>query len=414
MKTTASRILILTSGPLCRNPRVLKEAQALGGHGFDVTVMALANLARFEAYDDEIMRTAPFKKVALDHLSTDWRTRARFNGSRIATWLARRAARFGLQSGQALGPLYSLGAMARAFPCDLILVHTELPMVIGKNLLAQGRRVAVDFEDWHSRDLLPGAQTHRPITLISQVERALLREAVYTSTTSEAMAAALQEASGGTRPVVITNSFPLQSAPRPAGRKGVPSCFWFSQTIGPGRGLEAFLAAWQATRAPSRLCLLGDVDPSYREGLIRLLPPEKRSQLEFLPIVSPEELPATIARHDIGLALEESEPANKNYTISNKILQYLNAGLGVLATGTAGQREVLARAPASGHVVDLTQTAELTHLLEALLTDAARRDAMGTAARRAAEEFYCWEKETPRLIAAVEQALHTPVPGHAT
>jgi glycosyltransferase involved in cell wall biosynthesis len=240
------------------------------------------------------------------------------------------------------------------------------------------------------------------------VERALLKHSAYSSTTSHAMAEALQAAYGGPRPIVLNNSFPLQPDPAELNRASEPAFFWFSQTVGAGRGLELFIAAWRLTHQPSRLCLLGDVSPDYREKLARRLPPAQRERLEFLPITSPEQLPTVIARHHIGLALEANRPASRHYTITNKILQYLNAGLAVVASDTAGQREVLARAPGAGHLVTLTETAELARLLDAMLADRAALAAMGAAARRAAEEYYCWEQDAPRLVAAVEDALKFP------
>jgi glycosyltransferase involved in cell wall biosynthesis len=101
---------------------------------------------------------------------------------------------------------------------------------------------------------------------------------------------------------------------------------------------------------------------------------------------------------------------NKDLTIANKILQYFGAGLGVIASDTAGQREVLARAPDAGRIVTLTETTAVAALLDGLLAEPARVAAMGRAARRAAEETYCWEKEAPRLVATVETALKAPVP----
>ncbi len=407
---TAPVILILTSGPLCRNPRVLKEACTLGTSGFDVTVMTVANLARFEVYDREILRNAPFKKIALDHFSSGWISRNAALASRLGTWLARRAVRFGLQSANALGPACSLGRMARKFPADLTIVHTELPLHIGHKLLARGRRVAADFEDWHSQDLLPAEQTARPLRLIREAERGLMQRSAYTSTTSHAMAMALQTAYGGERPVVLTNSFPLQPDPARLPHKGLPAFFWFSQTIGPGRGLELFIAAWRQTAQSSRLCLLGDISSGYREKLMQQLAPPQQARVEFLHIAAPEELPSIIARHDIGLALEPSLPPNKDCTISNKILQYFNAGLGVIASDTAGQREAMGHAPGAGHMVTLGETGALVRLLDELIADHTGRAAMGAAARHAAEQIYCWEKEAPRLVATVEAALRAASP----
>jgi hypothetical protein len=45
------------------------------------------------------------------------------------------------------------------------------------------------------------------------------------------------------------------------------------------------------------------------------------------------------------LAIEENVNANKDLTVSNKILQYIQAGIKVFATDTAGQVEVQAYFP---------------------------------------------------------------------
>jgi glycosyltransferase involved in cell wall biosynthesis len=249
--------------------------------------------------------------------------------------------------------------------------------------------------------------------LLQRVERELLHRAAYVSTTSHALSVAMQNAYGGARPIVISNSFPLQPVPPPLPRQQPLGFFWFSQTIGPGRGLELLIAAWRRTTQPSRLCLLGDVSGEYRAKLLGRLPPERRAQLEFLPIVAPKELPVVIARHDIGLALEHNRPPSRHLTITNKILQYLNAGLAVVASDTAGHREVMAHAPGAGFIANLAETGELANRLDTLLAQPTRLAAMGAAARRAAEETYCWEKEEPRLVAAVEAALRPSPAGSA-
>ena len=197
------------------------------------------------------------------------------------------------------------------------------------------------------------------------------------------------------------------SAP-PAGRP--PHLLWFSQTIGPGRGLESFVAAWSLTRQPGELTLLGEDRAGFATDLRNRLPDSHRPRLHLAPLVAPDELPAFIARHDIGLALEHPSPASRDLTITNKILQYLNAGLAVAATPTAGQREVLARNPAAGIFLDLAAPpADTAARLDALLADPglpARR----AAARQLAVSHYCWEREAPRLVALVADALARSTP----
>jgi glycosyltransferase involved in cell wall biosynthesis len=387
---------------------VRKEAETLANAGFHVTVMTVANDARFEAFDTEILRTAKYRKVALDHLSRRGLPGVAAFFSRLRTWLARRGARFGIQSPQALGPTASLGRMARKFQADLTIVHTEMPFCIGGDLIAMGRRVAADFEDWHSRDLLPETRTTRPMRLIGRIERHLMRKSAYSSATSYAMAQALQNEFGGSLPIVITNSFPLQEERTCNLTEGAPSFFWFSQTIGPGRGLELFLAAWCQTANSSRLTLLGDVDESYKAKLLHRLPVGRRDLVTFHPITSPDELPSLIARHDIGLALEHDYPMSKSVTISNKILQYLNAGVAVVASDTLGQREVLSHAPGAGVLINLFQTTEFASQLDGILASPRHLESMKRAAREAAVKTYCWEREAPQLLAAVELALRPP------
>jgi glycosyltransferase involved in cell wall biosynthesis len=272
--------------------------------------------------------------------------------------------------------------------------------------LAGGRRVAADFEDWHSEDLLPDDRRLRPLGMLRQVEQALLRGAAYVSTTSEAMAAALWARHGGVRPEVITNAFPLQADPR-RGPPGAPAALlWFSQTVGPGRGLESFLEAWARSAVPSRLTLLGELRPGYAERLSRRLPARLGARMEFLPFAPPASLPSAIARHDVGLALEDPSIASRNLTITNKILQYLNAGLAIAASDTAGQREVLARRPEAGVILPLHDPARAAADLDRMLGDPHALALRQSAARKLAEERYCWEREAARLLGLVERALN--------
>jgi glycosyltransferase involved in cell wall biosynthesis len=205
--------------------------------------------------------------------------------------------------------------------------------------------------------------------------------------------------------VAITNAFPLQRDPRSGPPGDPPAFFWFSQTLGPGRGLESFLQSWIRTIHSSRLVLLGDPSAGFNDYVRQQLPPDRRTRVSFLPTVPPVSLPAAIAAHDIGLALEQAGIPSRDLTITNKILQYLNAGLAIVASDTTGQREVLARGPDAGVIVDSQDTASAAAALDALLADRVALARRQKAARRLAEEVYCWEREAPKLLAAVEAAL---------
>jgi glycosyltransferase involved in cell wall biosynthesis len=391
------RILIVTSGNPTRNPRPLKEADALARAGFDVTLLNPRSHDRFDALDDALVRSRQF---AHETVSTPPGGLARFR-----RWLLRRAVRYGIQSVHALGEPAALERRARQIAADLTIVHNEVPHWIGARLLASGGRVAADFEDWYSEDLRVEDRKGRPIALLRRIERQLLRHASYATTTSQALADALQRRYEGNRPAVITNAFPLQPRPRAARSEHLLSFFWFSQTIGPGRGLELFLQAWLKMSVPTRLVLLGHSQSEFERQFRAAMNAEQHSRFAVLPLVSPEELPDVIARHDIGLALEQRDIPSRDLTITNKILQYLNAGLAVVATDTTGQKEVLSGSKTAGIFARLDEPLALAAELDRLVSDRAALQERQRAARKLAEEVYCWEKEAPKLEACVRQVL---------
>jgi glycosyltransferase involved in cell wall biosynthesis len=403
-----ARILIVTNGHLARNPRVVKEAETLGRAGYDVTVLQVRNHPPSEPLDAGLIAGAPYRREAVDLLPGWSRGMMPFARRLLQSGARRACVRWRLQTPEALGPARSLLSRARRIPADLTIVHNAVAHWVGIELMREGRRVAADIEDWHSEDLLPVDRERGPLDLMRRIERTLLRACVYTTTTSEALAAGLFARYQGRRPKVVTNSFPLQPLDpfHPPGHP--PAFFWFSQTIGPGRGLEAFLSAWPKGRHPSRLVLLGAIDEAYRRRLLEMVPATFRPMISILPPVPPRDLPDVIARHDIGLALEESEILSRDLTITNKILQYLNAGLAVLASDTAGQREVLASGAAAGRLIRLNEPVQLISAMDSLLADAKSLDTARRSARELARRRYSWEQDGQCLLKIVEEALqHT-------
>jgi glycosyltransferase involved in cell wall biosynthesis len=265
----------------------------------------------------------------------------------------------------------------------------------------------VDVEDWYSEDLLFADRRSRPLRLLRQAEDFVLNHAVYSAATSESMAAALAAAYRCPSPIVIHNTFPLQSAARPDAPVGAapPAFIWFSQTIGPGRGLELFFAAWERTTVPSRVFLLGDERPGYRRKILDRLSPDRRALVQFLPLVTPGALPFKLAEFDLGLALEPVWPLNRDVTITNKIFQYMNAGLAIVATATAGQSAVMRAAPEAGLLIQAHETTRNAALLDALLADRTRLAACQRASRAVAASRFTWKHDAPRLLDAVATAL---------
>jgi glycosyltransferase involved in cell wall biosynthesis len=403
-------VRVLSTQHPARNPRAVKEADALAAAGFSVELLTIASHAPSLRLDAALLAHRPWQlRYAVDLLNGGPAARLRSIRWRAQTRLARALLRrWRLESPDALGTVRPLLRAARQRPASLTIAHVDGALWVASRLLADGQRVAADFEDWHSEDLLEDNRRTLPLQLLRRVEARLLHRAVFTTTTSEALARGLTERYGGRRPHVLPNVFPLQAEPHQLQRGQPRSLLWFSQTVGPGRGLEAFVAAWARTRRPSRLVLVGYANPNYAERLRALVPLSRRDDLVVSAPVPPDVLPALIAQHDVGLALEPRVPANKDLTISNKLLQYLNAGLAILATPTRGQREVLDRRPDAGQYIELEQPDDVARAIDDLLSDDDTLAAKQRAARQLAEDYYCWERYAAAVVQRVRHALAVP------
>lgn len=402
-----ARIRIYLARHLCTAPRPQKEADALAAAGHEVSVHGMAYRADYSARDTAIARNRAWR----------WEPVVDFtrSGKRPAWLLARvrhRLARdwfatTGLVAGDVWGYAHgAIAAHARQNPADLTLVHAEGGLAFAAELLHRGHRVGVDFEDWFSRDLTPGQQRGRPVAKLAELEAMLLHHTPYATTTSRSLAEAMAAELQCPAPAVIYNTFPRGPEPQITVDPNRPvSLFWFSLVLGPERGLEALFSALPAVQVPWTLHLRGDGDPAYRETLLHLLPDGLRSRVSFAPTVPAALLPELLARHDIGLAVEISTIPNKNLTLSNKFFHYLQAGLAVVASDTAGHREGLERAPGAGRLFPPGDCAALAAAINRLAGNPAELLAARQAARQAFVSRLAQEHQSARYAELASAAL---------
>lgn len=360
-----------------------------------------------------------------------WRFTGLFAGQTTCERFMQRAKRlFGNQVHSVLGweNRWQLGPMAdvllyegRKRGADLYIAHSEAGMWAAEELRKEGRSVGVDMEDWFSEDLLPEARRCRPIQLLKRLEKNLLCHGAYSSCTSEAMADALVKEYGCRRPVVIRNVFPLKDREgldgkwkdRPGMAKWMEkndptairpneapvSIHWFSQTIGPGRGLEILFQALEGIEGNWELHLRGNLK-GYEEWLEGVCPGIVLKRMAVHGLVENEELLSRVAEHDIGYCGEGNSPANKNLTISNKLFQYLQGGLAVVASDTAGQAKAASEARGAVWVFRGGEKTSLAEKLGGLLRDQGALQKTRQSAWQAGARF-TWENESQRIQAAL-------------
>lgn len=403
----SKKITILTQSHLSRNPRVLKEALVLEEAGFQVSIITCC-------YDQLLYQE---DLVILSNKNISYQFYIDLTHSNIKTYLARIVRKlssmltqiFRLQSVFSLGySPYLLLIKARRQNADLYIVHQEMPSWVGMKLLKKGYKVCFDLEDWYSEDLLPEARKSRPNRLLKKIERVALANGHAVWTTSTAMSKALNQKYHSVRcPHVIYNSFPdtktFLNLRQDRQNTSIPSLFWYSQTIGPGRGLEELMEALQLIDFPFELHLRGNVSDQFKKKLLTLFPQNNDQHLYFHSLVSNRELPGYIAQHDIGLALELKEPPSRNYTVTNKILQYLQAGLAVVASDTEGQKEIKAFVGKGVLLYKSGVTLSLAEQLSLLLADKDHLKLSRETARKNFQNKLRWNLQAEEILKIVNR-----------
>jgi glycosyltransferase involved in cell wall biosynthesis len=414
-------ICFVTPGHLASNPRLVKEAHAADEAGYDVSVV-------FNQYyrpdvcehDERILDKHPAWTVEC----IDW-TRRSPSGRirRIVSGLRQRAAQWLFHSGgwDAAAPwaqsrtYTEMLRAARRHDADLYVAHNLAALPVAARA-ANEKNVPFGFdaEDFH-RGELPNTPEHEQVRRLRQtIEEQFIPRADYVTAASDGIAEAYAEALGIERPTTILNVFRLDE--REGGcsteqlRAEVPengrSIYWFSQFIGPDRGLGDALRALPLLPEDVHLSLRGTWSEAYRSQFMaeadRLGVADRIRTLDRVPST---ELVQRTAAHDVGLALERpSVSQNRDICVTNKLFTYLLAGNPFAATATAGQKPFCKSLDCAACCYDPGDSETLAQILQVLLDN----PEAPRVAREAAEKRYNWNIEKRKFLTCADRALHRP------
>ncbi len=393
-----AKITIVTSGHICTNPRVWREADALAAAGHEVTVIGLWLNAKQAAIDEEMLRRRSWLyRPALDMRSHSFWHRFR---RRIGQTLLSARIRDPYAFGYAVNRIWKAAVKQRA---DLTICHLELAMWVGTKLHKSGFRVGIDMEDWYSESSL--ATSSPRSRFLRLLEGRILRQSVHSTTTSHAMAGALAERYKCGKPKVIYNSVPCVSVSGIRGLKPAVRLIWFSQTLGKDRGLQDVFAALPLLTGDWTLEIRANASAEMRTWVDSQVQPALRSRVLVEPTVPPHELSSAVAECDIGLAPEPPSCRNKSLTIANKVFQYLQCGLPVAASDTLGQREILNSFPQGGSLYSAGSSSSLARILNAWIGDPVKlRDSRQGIIAEANRRF-AYEQQAKVLLESVNYAV---------
>ncbi|MEJ1931882.1 glycosyltransferase family 4 protein [Nostoc sp. NIES-2111] len=401
------RICIVTSGQLGSNPRVVKEANALQAAGHHVHVISTRTLQAVDPRDQDVLASATWRSLRLD-----FRSRAHWKRLRLGQVAAR------VLPLDADGLLYRqlsaftppLVRAASNNPADLYIAHYP-PALPAAAVAASrnGARYAYDAEDFHTGELRAEDGLSREVELIHRTESRLLTGAAYVTAASPMIADAYHEVYRVPRPTVILNVFPkvpsLSYASAGSAMPG-PSLYWFSQTLGPQRGLECAVKALSMMRTPVHLHLRGSASDGFRNYLFALAESGGCvGRLHILDHVAPSLLESDGARFDIGLVSETGETLNRRIALTNKLFSYCVGGVPCVASDIPAH---CALAAEFGDALTLFKTgdpASLAAAVDRLLERPGKLAAARARAWELGQSRYNWDVEQERLVSTVEFAM---------
>lgn len=395
----------MSPGNLASNPRLLKEAEALYSAGYDVTTVTSDFSESVRVFDDELVARAPWRVVriarqrGLNLRSAASAFVARTMGTMVPVGLACRAA------GGA--PVAAMIRAVRAIEADLYVAHYVAALPAAADAARQhGALLGFDAEDFHSGE---GAGDDFRMKMVAAVEQSTVPRCDYSTAASPLIGRAYAERYG-VSPTTILNVFPLAMAPQqPGPRKRSPAglkAYWFSQTIGLDRGLQAFVQAMALAKCRVTLDLRGSNRWGHGDALMRLAGElGVADRVRLLPLAAPDEMVRLAADYDLGLSLETDISESRNYCLTNKIFTYLLAGIPMMLSDTPAQRALADDLGRAATVVSLAEPAAMASALDLMCdTEGALEVAMATA-WRLGRERYNWEVEQRLLLAAVANAF---------
>ncbi len=293
---------------------------------------------------------------------------------------------------------------------DLYIAHNLGALPVACNAAKKnGSKCAFDAEDFHRFEVSDNPDEYE-VKLKVFIEEEYIPLVDHFTGASPLISTEYKQLFPVLKPITILNVFPSAkhvSVSQTSTEKKI-KLFWFSQTIGAGRGIENIIEALGKCRHRSfELHLLGSFTTVITEILASLA---KRNNIDpdliyFYQPISPDKIIAFATQFDIGMASETGYPYNRDICLTNKIFTYIQAGLAVVASDTTAQFDLLQLYPCVGKVYEKENVFSLAGVLDFYYEN---RDALQKAKQDSfllGQSKLNWETEHKAFVSSVQNVL---------
>jgi glycosyltransferase involved in cell wall biosynthesis len=394
---------MLLGNPFTHDARVEREARALAaaGHAVDLFCTAREGLPETETRDGfRVVRVPPPRWLG-------------WTGPRRAVPLLLWFRRYGFLADAAFP---RRPQVVHGHDLEMLLPAARLARRLGALLVHDDHEFGIEKIGQGSGETLSGWRRNADALVCRNLrrrgealERAVIPGASLVLTVNEPIARMLETRYG--RPVVVVRNVPSRSDlppdPRLRQRAGLPPdarVALYQGTITAGGGGQEAVEAAGLLPEGWFLVFLG---VTWMRGRLEALAREKGvvGRVRFLDPVPPGELPGFTRAADVGLAPLRPVNLGQEYSLANKVFEYLHAGLPIVSSDIPVQAELVRGLDAGVVLAEVTPGA-IAGAVRALAGEpeevrAARRDRLRAGAR----ERHCWEVESRILVGAYDRML---------
>jgi glycosyltransferase involved in cell wall biosynthesis len=303
----AMRICLFASNDFAHDPRVARHAETLGKAGFEVTVVCTKSPS-----------TSRFEK------------RSSYSISRVAVRMLQLFPVYFLLLG------HWLAKQGRSINADAY-VSNDLDTLLAGVLCAGFSRILVydAHELWPDQFVGANVFSSPMIALLRIVESILVKRADAVITVNDFIASELAKRYGIRKPSVVLN-VPRRETVKARSRR--EHCIVLYQGVyEPTRGLENVVRACPFLRRDVKLILrgYGSIENELRRTAIGF------KNCYFEDPVPPDRLVRAASRADVGIVPYIATNANNYYASPNKLFEYIQAGLPVVASDLPFLRKII-------------------------------------------------------------------------
>jgi len=405
------RICIITPGNISSNPRTVKEAETLLEAGYDVKVICGDTAVNAKELDKTILDNAKWEyiKVNLGEDYSYYLNRFKHKAAKIMSSIE--SLDFILAAWQLSPLIKALETAVLSEKSDLYIAHYLPALVVAEKAAKKYEsKLAFDAEDFHSGELNHSSGNINGIRIRNYIESTLIPKCDYLTGASP-LISERYEWIYNVRVQTILNVFPNSYKPDYRSfenNKENFSMYWFSQTVGPGRGLEQIVNIISRMNNPVSLYLRGSkrVHPEFIKKLEKLaIDCGLTGKLHLLESSPPDEMCRLCSEYDLGLSLELNQPLNRDICLTNKIFTYLLSGVPVVLSKTSAQIEIAKNLGVAAILIDIDDYEKSAEKIDEFLNN---KELMHTAVERSkklSSTVYNWDIEKEKLINIVENTL---------